>query len=186
MTQLSVRNAEIADASVLSVLATEVWLDTYAQEGVSPAYAAHLHERYSPAAFQQSLQAAEEQTLICARGQFVLGYAKLLTGQSLTVPEHGPVELATLYVRRHHKRQGIGLKLLRHALSLASEAGHSALFLTVHHANHDAIAFYEAQGFRNAGEWTFRFEGIAVPNLVMKIALQPAESASSASLPRGC
>lgn len=67
--------------------------------------------------------------------------------------------------------------MLRHALSLASEAGHSALFLTVHHANHDAIAFYETQGFRNAGEWTFRFEGIAVPNLVMKIALQPAQSA---------
>lgn len=177
MTQPSVRNAKIADAGVLSVLATEVWLDTYAQEGISPAYASHLHERYSPAAFQQSLQAAEEQTLICARGQFVLGYTKLLTGQSLAAPEQGTVELATLYVRRHHKRQGIGLKLLRHALSLASEAGHSALFLTVHHANHDAIAFYETQGFRNAGEWTFRFEGIAVPNLVMKIALQPAQSA---------
>ena len=29
MTQPSVRNAKIADAGVLSVLATEVWLDTY-------------------------------------------------------------------------------------------------------------------------------------------------------------
>lgn len=29
MTQPSVRNTKIADAGVLSVLATEVWLDTY-------------------------------------------------------------------------------------------------------------------------------------------------------------
>lgn len=145
MTRHFVRTTDIADASVLSVLATEVWLDTYAREGVSPSYAAHPHERYSVAAFKQSLQAADEQTLVCTHGPFVLGYAKLLSGCALTAPEHGTLELATLYVRRHHKRQGIGRKSLKQALALASDAGHPALFLTVHHANHDAIGFYDAQ-----------------------------------------
>lgn len=180
MKQLAVRSAEIADAGVLSVLATEVWLDTYAHEGISAAYAAHLHERYSLEAFQRSLQAAEEQTLLCEQAQFVLGYAELFSGQAVASPDYGTVELATLYVRRHHKRQGIGTRLLRRSLTWASEAGHAALFLTVHHANCNAIAFYEAQGFQKAGDWIFRFEGIEVPNLVMNIALEPAESASSA------
>lgn len=66
---------------------------------------------------------------------------------------------------------------MQQTLALASEADHPVLFLTVHHANHDAIGFYEAQGFDAVGDWMFRFEGIAVPNLVMKISLQRAESA---------
>jgi ribosomal protein S18 acetylase RimI-like enzyme len=174
MTSAFVRNAVGEDANVLSVLATEVWLDTYAREGVLPAYATYLIERYSPAAFQRSLEAGDEHTIISARGPFVLGYAKLVVGQSLATPEHGTVELATLYVRSRHKRQKIGSMLLRHALLLASKSGHSHLYLTVNHENHDALNFYRAHGFQKAGNWTFLFEGIEVPNIVMKIPLELA------------
>jgi diamine N-acetyltransferase len=96
-----IRKAEIGDANVLSVLATEVWLDTYAQQGVSPAFATHLLEEYSPAAFRHSLQAEGVDILVCSSGNFVLGYTKLVTAPAPLDPTYGTAELATLYVGRH-------------------------------------------------------------------------------------
>jgi ribosomal protein S18 acetylase RimI-like enzyme len=180
MTTACIRTAVVSDANVLSALATEVWLDTYAKEGVSATYAAYLARHYSPAAFRKSVEAVDKHTIVCTRGPFMLGYAKLVFGQSLCAPQFGPIELATLYVRRHHKRQGIGQMLLRHALWSASQRGHSSLYLTANHENHDAIRFYEAQGFRTAGCWAFMFDGNEVPNVVMKIPLELTGSAPSA------
>lgn len=48
---ITVRNAEPRDAEVLSVLATEVWLDTYALAGISPEFAAYVLRTASNAAY---------------------------------------------------------------------------------------------------------------------------------------
>jgi ribosomal protein S18 acetylase RimI-like enzyme len=140
----AIRKADVEDAGILSVLATEVWLDTYATEGVSPAFAAHLLEEYSPGAFTEALLNRSIHMFVYTAGNFVKGYLKLTTEPAALDLRYGTVELATLYVRRHHKRQGIGTELLRHAMDVAAADGHRSMYLTVHHANRDALVFYES------------------------------------------
>jgi ribosomal protein S18 acetylase RimI-like enzyme len=164
--------ATIDDAETLSVLATEVWLNTYAKEGISPAFAKHLLEHYSPAAFTQAFNTEKVELLLCCREQFILGYVKLVTNQALIDLTYGTAEIATLYVRGHHRRSGIGALLLQKAIGVAAKAGPETVFVTVHHANRSAIAFYEAQQFRKVGDWVFQFEGIEVPNWVMALDIK--------------
>lgn len=169
-----IRKAQVDDAGILSVLATEVWLDTYAKDGISSAFAAHLLEEYSPTAFTTALSGENVHIYLCTGGDFVKGYVKLTMDQSALDPRYGTVEVATLYVRRHHKRQGIGTKLLRQAFSVAAEAAHRTMYLTIHHANHDAMAFYKAHRFHKVGDLLFEFEGIEVPNFVLAADVAPS------------
>lgn len=162
-----IRRAGPENAATLSVLTVEVWLDTYAPEGIPPAFAAHLVEEHAPDAFRHAMATKGVDFLLSCQGDRALGYAKLLTDPAQAIPGYGTAELATLYVRRHHKRQGVGRALLAAALDRAGAAGHRALHLTVHHANRDAIAFYEARHFRKVGDWIYRFNGFEVLNLVM-------------------
>ncbi len=169
----AIREADVEDAGILSVLATEVWLDTYATEGVSFAFAAHLLEDYSPKAFTETLLNESIHIFVYTDGNFVKGYLKVVTDPVALDLRYGTVEVGTLYVRRHHKRQGIGAELLRHAMDVAVQSGHRSMYLTVHHANRDALAFYESHGFHQAGNFLFEFEGIQVPNVVLAIDLAP-------------
>lgn len=163
----AIRKADVEDAGILSVLAIEVWLDTYAMEGVSLPYAAHLLDEYSPQAFSEALRDESIHIFVYTDGNFVKGYLKLTTELTALDVQYGTVEVATLYVRRHHKRQGIGRELLRKAMKVAADAEHRSMYLTVHHANRDALVFYETHGFRQAGDFLFEFEGIQVPNIVL-------------------
>ena len=54
--QLSFRQAQAADALSLHALATQVFLDTYATEGVRPALAREAEQRYSTSAFLELLE----------------------------------------------------------------------------------------------------------------------------------
>jgi ribosomal protein S18 acetylase RimI-like enzyme len=163
----AIRKAGVEDAGILSVLATEVWLDTYATEGISLAFGTHLLEEYSPRAFNQALLDESIHIFVYTDGSFAKGYMKLITEPAALDLRYGTMEVATLYVRRHHKRQGIGKELLRVAMDVAVEAGHQNMYLTVHHANRDALAFYETHGFQQAGDFVFEFGGIQVPNIVL-------------------
>ncbi|MGA1804955.1 GNAT family N-acetyltransferase [Rhizobium sp. HT1-10] len=148
---ITVRKAETQDTKILSVLATEVWLDTYAKDGILKAYADHLLTRYSPAAFRRYLECSATEVLVSCDADLILGYAKLTSGSSNVEQRFGPAEVATLYVRRHHARRGIGGRLLSEALRLATEAGHKSVYVSVYRENHAALAFYQAWGFREIG-----------------------------------
>jgi ribosomal protein S18 acetylase RimI-like enzyme len=61
-------------------------------------------------------------------------------------------ELFTLYVDPVRQRRGVGRVLVAHAIGLARGADASELEVAVMPGNEAAMAFYEACGFRPAGE----------------------------------
>lgn len=63
----------------------------------------------------------------------------------------GEAEILNLAVSPSVRRQGIGARLLREALDHARSAGARKVFLEVRVSNQPAIAFYERQGFEQAG-----------------------------------
>jgi diamine N-acetyltransferase len=159
--------ATIADINVISALSMEVWLDTYALDGVTKEFAAHVLDEYSPQSISEQLAKEQNRFLVCRNSKGVQGYVKLNLNAEPLSPSCGRVELETLYVRRHHHRLGLGKSLFEAAIQIAGPAARAAIFLTVYQGNSNAIAFYKSQGMRIAGEWTFEFEGGSVPNLIM-------------------
>lgn len=165
-----VRTATAGDAVVLSALAIEVWLDTYAAEGITTAFARHVLTEYSPDAMLAALRSGDTKLFLCHAGEQVLGYARLRrTDAGLSA--HGSAELGTLYVRRHHTGQGVGSLLLRRVEQAAHARGHRQICATVNSANRRALGFYARSGWHEVGSWLFRFEGLDVPNVVLAKAL---------------
>lgn len=164
---ITVRKAETRDTKIISVLATEVWLDTYAKDGILKAYADHLVKHYSPAAFRRSLECSATELLVSCNADLILGYAKLTSGSAKVEQRFGPAEVATLYVRRHHARRGIGGRLLSEALRLAAQAGHKSVYVSVYRENYAALAFYQAWGFREIGTKVAQFSDTEVELCVL-------------------
>lgn len=172
------RPAVPADALCLSVLAMQVFLDTYAVEGIRTAIAREVLGSYSTAEFDRLL--AEPGTRLCVaeHAGHVVGYSQVQVGAPhALVPAPQPVELVRLYVQARFKGRRLGHRLLGEAEAWARKAGAEVLWLSAWVHNRHARAFYERHGYADVGRTTFSFEGEDHENRVLVKALKPAYSA---------
>ena len=56
-------------------------------------------------------------------------------------------QLLKLAVRQRYHRQGLGKRLLAHAMTFMQQQAVNKVFLEVRASNHDAIAFYQSMQF---------------------------------------
>jgi GNAT superfamily N-acetyltransferase len=155
------RTAIAADALCLSVLATQVFLDTYATQGIRPAIAREVRQYFSEEAFAEILSHPRRHILLAEIDDHLVGFAQLThdrTHERLP-PEAPATELNRLYVQRPHLRKGIGKELLARAETLARAAGAEFLWITAWTGNAQALRFYEAQGYQDVGASVYTFEG---------------------------
>jgi|JI10StandDraft_1071094.scaffolds.fasta_scaffold01083_5 uncharacterized protein YhfF/ribosomal protein S18 acetylase RimI-like enzyme len=173
------RPAVPADALCLSVLAMQVFLDTYATQGIRPAIAREALGTYSTAEFDRLM--AEPGTRLCVaeHAGLLVGFSQTRRGAShALLPAGEPAELARLYVQARFKGRRIGQRLLREAELHTQAQGASVLWLSAWVHNQPARAFYARQGYDDVGSTTFSFEGEDHENRVLVKALKPAYSAA--------
>ena len=150
---VSVRLAAARDAQCLSALATQVFLDTYATSGITPALAREAGAQFSVSAFTERLRSSRDRTLLAERLGHLVGFAEVTLNEAHALVSAGAAaELARLYVQSPFLRQGVGRQLLRHAEASALAEGASALWLTAWIGNQRALAFYASQGYEELGE----------------------------------
>ena len=170
---IHLRPATPADALTLSALAIQVFLDTYAPEGIRASVAREVLTTYTEQAFAAAI--ANDQTrLVVAERQdhqrHLVGFAQVTLGErhELLSPGSGPQsELLRLYVQEPFTGQKLGTRLLAEAEALAARAGSSLLWLTPWVHNHRALAFYARRGYADHGVTWFRFEGEAHENRLL-------------------
>ncbi|HEY2290047.1 MAG TPA: GNAT family N-acetyltransferase, partial [Thermoanaerobaculia bacterium] len=123
--EVTYRPAVSSDALPLSVLATQVFLDTYAIEGVRPAIAREVRQYLSEEAFAALLADPRSGILIAELADHLVGFAQLTHHQThaLLPPEAKAAELNRLYVQRPFLGKGIGKELLARAEALAVSEG---------------------------------------------------------------
>ena len=169
----ALRAATTADACALSALGIQVFLDTYATEGVRPDLAREAFATCGPRAVRLRLRDAHRQTLVATRGEALLGFAEWVTA-ARAAPDAAVTgaELARLYVQRACHGTGIGRALLQAAEQLASEAGHPHLWLTAWEGNTHALGFYAHTGYLPVGRTMHVIEGRAYGNVVLARSLQ--------------
>jgi diamine N-acetyltransferase len=168
MLDITFRAAVASDDLCIAVLASQVFLDTYATEGVGPALANEVLEHFSCAALSGLLADPGVGFIVAERSGRLVGFAQVThgAGQSLLPP--GPsAKLDRLYVQRPFARQGIGKALLQLAESEAASRGAVTLWLTAWVENRRALAFYASQGYEDLGLDIYTYQGERYENRVL-------------------
>jgi GNAT superfamily N-acetyltransferase len=169
----TLRVATPADALRLSVLATQVWLDTYCTEGVDDSLAREVRRSCGPEAFEARLCEPFRHHVLAEReGGFVQAFVELLPDQSPPLAGLVPgAEVVRLYVQPSAQGQGLGGRLLGAAADWARARQQGGLWLTVWTGNARARRFYARQGFDDRGATHFEIEGRRYANQVLQRGL---------------
>jgi ribosomal protein S18 acetylase RimI-like enzyme len=174
---IEIRVAIPDDALCLGVLGTQVFLDTYAKDGIRPAIANEALEHFSTSTLAAALARPETVFLVAERGEHLVGFAQLTMDARLDLlPPGKAAELHRLYVQRPYLGFGIGKGLLREAESLAAAKGTRWLWLTAWVGNAPALTFYRKQGYEEIGSNLYVYRG---DEYETRVFLQDLEAASS-------
>ncbi len=156
----TIRQGVPADIACLAALVIQVWLHTYATDGIRSAIARYVLSEFTTEKFAGILADTESQLLVAEMNQHLVGYALVKFGAVCPTSALSNIELATLYVQEHFTRSGLGSALLARSQNLARERTDDAkLWLSVNIRNERAIAFYRKHGFEPAGTTQFEFGG---------------------------
>jgi len=159
-TDIALRPASPDDAPTLSVLAVQVFCDTYCPEGIRPSVAREVLGSYSPKSFVDALQRTDTRLVVAERAGHLVGFAQVtLDAAHELAPAGVPAELLRLYVQEPFTGAKLGTRLLHAAEHLAAEAGATVMWLTPWVHNHRARAFYARRGYADHGLTWFEFEG---------------------------
>lgn len=152
---LTIRVGSSDDASRLAVLATQVWLHTYATDGITTDIAEYVLGEITPQKYQQILKDPTSEILVAESGTHLVGLAVVKFDTVCPAGGFSSVELQTLYVQAHFIGRGAGKLLLGAAQAVARQRAHAVLWLTVNAQNARAIAFYTHQGYTKVGTTHF-------------------------------
>lgn len=150
-----IRGGLPSDAGCLAVLASQVWLHTYATNGITNEIAEYVLTELTVEKFAASLRQPDTHLLVAECSKGIVGVAVLKYGAVCPGVAGAVVELQTLYVQAHFMGRGIGRALLQAAEALAREQSGGALWLTVNAQNARATAFYARQGYTQVGTTYF-------------------------------
>lgn len=165
---IDLRAAVPGDAPCLSVLAMQVFCDTYCPEGIRPSVAREVLTSYSVAAFEAALGDPAARLVVAERAGHLVGFAQVTLGATHALAPAGvQAELLRLYVQEPFTGAKLGTRLLSRAEQLAAAAGATVLWLTPWVHNQRARAFYARRGYADHGLTWFEFEGERHENRVV-------------------
>jgi len=162
-----IRDATAADCMSLTALSIQVWLHTYATEGVSDELAREVLSTFTPASFQSLIDDPGYRLFVEVDDddENLLGYIQLDLDAPCATENYGGVEVDTLYVQEHFHGRGIGRALLDHAIESVGER----LWLTAWAGNVQALGFYKAYGFVDIGITWHEFEEQKYENRILAL-----------------
>lgn len=174
---IELRRAAPEDSLCLSVLAMQVFLDTYATEGIRPALAREVLSSYSQASFNEAIANPRSRVVVAECKGHLIGLAHVtLSASHELAPSGVQAELLRLYVQEPFTGVKVGTKLLAEAEALAASAGATVMWLTPWAHNYRALAFYARRGYADFGLTYFTFEGESHGNRVLAKALHTSHS----------
>jgi ribosomal protein S18 acetylase RimI-like enzyme len=165
--EVQIRPARADDALCLSVLAMQVFLDTYATHGIRAQLAREVLSSYSESTFKAAHAHCSTRIEVAEFNDHLVGFAQLtLNAHHELAPPGSQAELLRLYVQEPFTGIKLGTRLLLAAERIAQDHGASVLWLTPWVHNARALAFYRKRGYSDYGLTHFTFEGESHENRV--------------------
>lgn len=172
---VELRSARPEDALCLSVLAIQVFLDTYATDGIRPSLAREVLSSYSQAIFNEAIADSQTRLVVAQRAGHLVGFAQVtLLACHQLAPSGVQAELLRLYVQEPLTGIRVGTRPLAEAERLAALTGSTVIWLSPWAQNHRALAFYARRGYQDFGLTHFTFEAESYENRVLAKLLRPA------------
>ena len=171
MDQLTIRQATIDDAKVLTDLAYTTFWDAFAHH---PKNAPDDLNHYMRQAFnveQIATELADEKNifLIAEIGDEPAGYSKIIIDNiEPGITAERPIELSRLYSHQKHLGRGVGQSLMEACFERARAEGRDVMWLGVWEYNPRAQRFYEKNGFRVVGSHVFQLGEDPQTDLLMQ------------------
>ena len=169
---LSIRQADISDANIISALGMTTFYEAYFEQDESSDLANYVLESFSPAQIKNELNNTDSIFFIAELNGKAVGYAKLRENSTVDcLKNENAVELHRIYILERTKGKGVGGKLLNRCFEAARARGYETIWLGVWEQNSAALKFYEKLGFVKAGELQFPYGKAVGTNYVLKIEL---------------
>ena len=154
--EISIKKAKPTDLNNLAVLKQQVWISTYATEGLVEEFSSYVLSEYSVEKVRKSLTDKNKRTFIATINEAIIGCAEVLLYPASPITSVEPcLEITTLYVLEKFQEVGIGKKLLEECLKEIKKMNYREAWLTVYHKNFRAIEFYTKQQFTHVGDTDF-------------------------------
>jgi diamine N-acetyltransferase len=165
---INIRIAVSSDMANLVVLKQQVWVATYAEEGIRAEFSDYLLTTFTLENEKALLENPLKKTLVAEQNGHLIGCAVIAFDEECPIPVTGRIpEIAVLYVLERFTGMGLGKNLLDKALREIKQSGFDAAWLTVYHKNERAINFYKKYGFTDIGIAFFKMQGNQYENRVL-------------------
>jgi len=165
---IAIRRAQMSDAETLAVLATHVWLDTYAAGGVHPAVARYVLDTFAPSRYRDLLVDPAMLVLVAGKGRHTIGLAIVALGRKTPhSPAARQAEIDRLYVQEPFCNAGIGARLIAAVEDALTGLAIDAVWLETWAKNERALRFYTRQAYADVGTAYFELDGEPHENRVL-------------------
>ncbi len=167
MHEISIQKPPVTDALRISLLFKQVYLQTYAKEGISHEFANFISRKFSPEAVADNIEKASQSLLIAYFKDNPIGVVQVIHDSTCRIDKVQMPELDKLYVLERFHGKAIGHLLLKEIEKIVVRKGYTQMCLEVYSKNPRAIAFYESKGYQNRGIVDFVMETNTYENFVM-------------------
>lgn len=168
-TKVTIRQATVADAALLSVLGARTFYDSFAADNSAENMSAYLAESFSEEKQTAELSDPNAVVLLAEADGVALGYSMIRTGRlPAEVTGEKPIELVRLYLDIDAIGTGVGAALMRASIDEAAARGFKTIWLGVWENNHRAQSFYRKWGFETVGKHIFQLGDDAQTDFVMQ------------------
>ncbi|WP_439865019.1 GNAT family N-acetyltransferase [Pseudomonas antarctica] len=172
MSAILIRPATAEDALCIGVLGMQVFLDTYATQGIRTSIATEALQAFAPNTIAQLLAQLNVSLTVAESNGHLIGFAQIkLNAPHPMIQTPDAAELQRLYIQERFTGQSIGYQLLQAAEQRAALGGAPLLWATVWVGNNRALGFYPRRGYEVLGEPTYTFQGETHANLLFGKAL---------------
>lgn len=154
--KIEIRKATLNDVDNLAVLKQQVWISTYATEGLLDEFSRYVLWEYSVENVKKAVLNSDSMTLLASSDNCLIGCVEIILLPQRPIAEIEPcIEISAFYILERFQNQGIGKKLLAECVKEISGLNFDKMWLSVYHKNEKAIEFYLRQNFSHIGETDF-------------------------------
>ena len=157
-----IREATDKDCMKLAVLSLDVWLQTYANDGINSEVSEYVLSTFTEEFFKSLLLKANYRILINVEGDFLRGYALINFESNFQSEDYG-YEIEKLYVQGAFQGKSIGRSLLKEL-----EIRYGKKFWLYTWVLNKSLGFYKKYGFIDVGQYNFNFGDSFIENRVLR------------------
>lgn len=157
MMQPYLRQCTVQDFETLRLLSIRTYFETFAPYNTKENMDAYLKKAFQKEKLYSELAEPHSSFYFLYDRGNLAGYIKVNEAPAQTdLNDSASLELERIYVDRPFQGKGLGMCLMRKALSLAAQAGKTFLWLGVWEKNEKALRFYKKNGFYRFSTHPFR------------------------------